>query len=255
MEKRLRVMRFKTFFLAALMFAMSFFCVSSVCADSRIEGLGGGSSATYRTYYIYSGQKTYVGYYGSGTFACGGTFSYGVEVWHPGTGAFMLLSDLCAPAVPRSIFTCSGKPCARVRIVAISEGLMPCVGLCSSSNDFSVFYTDHGVYAALEWCTGQQTVYPYELIWGNPDYHDYDCDGYESVSTGGDDCGDCSKSVHPGAVEICDNGIDEDCVDGDLPCFAPWGETHNMGSGGSLISGGSRKGNKYSGRGGYERRD
>ena len=37
-----------------------------------------------------------------------------------------------------------------------------------------------------------------------------DCDGY--------DCNDGNAHVHPGANEICGNGIDDDCVDGDEVC-------------------------------------
>jgi hypothetical protein len=42
---------------------------------------------------------------------------------------------------------------------------------------------------------------------------DLDADG--SVSTCGD-CNDTDASVYPGAVEICDDAIDQDCLDGDL---------------------------------------
>ena len=47
---------------------------------------------------------------------------------------------------------------------------------------------------------------------------DKDCDGYISVDDGGRDCNDLNPFQHPGKVENCGNGIDDDCnglIDGD----------------------------------------
>jgi len=57
---------------------------------------------------------------------------------------------------------------------------------------------------------------------------DWDRDGYSRV-LGGGDCDDGDRTVHPGAAEIPDDGIDQNCIGGDAsasaaatdPAFAP----------------------------------
>ena len=44
-----------------------------------------------------------------------------------------------------------------------------------------------------------------------PDCRDLDLDGYGDQACGGSDCDDTDPDVYPGAIEICDNGIDDDC--------------------------------------------
>lgn len=47
---------------------------------------------------------------------------------------------------------------------------------------------------------------------------DADADGYDATASGGTDCDDGDPEVHPGAAEVCGNGVDDDCVGGDTPC-------------------------------------
>ena len=50
---------------------------------------------------------------------------------------------------------------------------------------------------------------------------DGDADGFVSITDGGDDCDDGEHSVNPSAEEICGDGMDNDCVDGDALCPDP----------------------------------
>jgi hypothetical protein len=51
---------------------------------------------------------------------------------------------------------------------------------------------------------------------------DDDGDDYEDTAcSGGTDCLDTNPAVHPGAVEICGNGLDDDCLGDDEACPGP----------------------------------
>jgi MYXO-CTERM domain-containing protein len=52
----------------------------------------------------------------------------------------------------------------------------------------------------------------YEL---NPDV---DNDGHADEALGGTDCDDADATIHPDATDVCGDGVDQDCADGDAVC-------------------------------------
>ena len=47
---------------------------------------------------------------------------------------------------------------------------------------------------------------------------DADGDGYYSIFSCGDDCDDTTDSIHPCVLDVCEDGIDQDCTGADASC-------------------------------------
>jgi hypothetical protein len=62
---------------------------------------------------------------------------------------------------------------------------------------------------------GKTFVPPYGIADTTP--VDADGDGYFSTETGGDDCDDTNKDIHPDADETPDDGVDSNCDGEDNP--------------------------------------
>ncbi|MEJ2582934.1 MAG: MG2 domain-containing protein [Acidobacteriota bacterium] len=57
-----------------------------------------------------------------------------------------------------------------------------------------------------------------ELTAGTTPCPDADGDGFTDMDCGGTDCNDSDSSIHPGAEDVCGDGIDQDCSGADLEC-------------------------------------
>lgn len=95
--------------------------------------------------------------------------------------------------------------------------------------NFSTMNPDDGRFSSTYWYVGvgqwsplmNCPDVPYEVTISYESVAvDADNDGYFNLATGGDDCDDNDPDIHPCNLEICGNGIDEDCSGEDWTCVA-----------------------------------
>ena len=76
-------------------------------------------------------------------------------------------------------------------------------------------------FAAIALSDGGQSDYSQEISYTVPatpvDPQDIDDDG-DGITENDGDCDDANPSIHPGADEVCGDGIDQDCNDSDPTC-------------------------------------
>ncbi len=89
-------------------------------------------------------------------------------------------------------------------------------GIADWALEISTFTVERGFFALLS--SQGRTENPVPPEDPPPPCADVDGDGYEDWECGGTDCDDSDPSIHPGAEEICDDGIDQDCDGQDEPC-------------------------------------
>ncbi len=116
-------------------------------------------------------------------------------------------SSLCVAGCP------SGYSCRDVNNDGIGECIQPSTGCADADFD--------GICDSFDNCVNVANPNQADLDGdkkGDVCDNDADGDGFISIASGGADCKDLNSLIHPGASEICGNGIDEDCSGSDLVC-------------------------------------
>lgn len=144
--------------------------------------------------------------------------AYGPYLTIPG-GDVVLVSDMSTQ--PASyVDKCSYYYYSTKKSDGVYTGYKPVTNQKSCEETFSPFtimgartqYKDAPIAGAdkCEWCTNW-CVTKGKCTSNNLSVNDKDKDGYNSTASGGNDCDDSNPGAHPGADELCKDGIDNDC--------------------------------------------
>lgn len=177
------------FFIAPFYLSLLLLGASSASAvDYRVNAGSTVSGYSFRVFYTIP-SKTYTGYSSSGTFQCGGTFNYGLELWTVApfpVADRKMIYDVCGNVGNFLNYTCSAKPCGWFSIASYWW-----LGDSSCSayqyNDSNIAEISNGTF--LMWS-------PHVAI------ADIDFDG-DGFSYSQNDCVSCNPEFYPGASEPC----------------------------------------------------
>lgn len=147
-----------------------------------------------------------------GVVAPGGTGRFSFSVRAPATvGDYPQYFNLVEEGV--AWFSAPGDMLLQIRVQSTAAVMPTCptgIGAAWSCEGTERVRCESGVVVreACASCTGSPATCG--AMMGS----DVDGDGW----SGSEDCDDLDPSVHPGAVEVCANGIDDDCAGGDWIC-------------------------------------